>query len=696
MEYTPRMTENRLTAQAAAAAGMVLLKNVQQTLPLQPVGESPLPVAVFGAGQVETALCCREFETYRRVNILDGLCASEQVQPDSLLAQRYRSWKLQEPTAEFPWKELSLQELAQKNAAAIVVVTRTEEDYDPKLHTGEKSLLKAVAGAFSRVVLILNTPGYMEIAPVTELCGAIVYMGIPGQEGGAALAELLTGQRDFRGHLTQSWPLRRADFTQANRAADIYCGYRYFDTFATELLYEFGYGLTYGAAAITAVSVAVEDKELMVTAEVENTGETFPLSQTVQVYGLRPAGQLPQPKQVLLGFARTGLLYPGEAETVTVRFPLASMAGFSEEASAFLLEAGTYELRVGFSSRSAVVAGAVTVPRTQAVRPVLPLDMKKTKNRAAKLPWTYAGEQEERREAAARALRLAGWNMGKKRLKKSRRPQLCRPGEGPVRLEDVKAGRATVQELVAAMPEDQLQKLVLDFGFCPSAVPGALGASADLRQDWGIRPLTIPAGADGLLLTRDLRDPEEDKVVAHQYVTAFPAASLLSCSWDMDLIASVGAAVGREMKEYGVDLWLAPGADLIRGPGQHHVSRCWSEDPLLCGLCTEAMARGVAPYGTAVLRSVSMERQAESSLRVYHELTSLPFAMAAASAGAVMIPAERFNGDLCGEDTAQTETLTQQWGFRGLFLADNERYAGAPDRLRLEQSALPILRLLAK
>ena len=694
MEYTPRMTENRLTAQAAAAAGMVLLKNVNETLPLRPAGTEPLPIAVFGTGQVETALCCREFETYRRVSVLDGLCASELVRPDGLLAHRYRSWKLQEPAEEFPWKTLSMEELAEENAAAVVVLTRTEDSYDPIVHQNEQELLKAVSDAFSRVVLVLNTPGYMEIGSVVPLCGAVVYMGIPGQEGGAALAELLTGEGDFRGHLTQSWPLRRADFTQANRVSDIYCGYRYFDTFDTELLYEFGYGLTYGAAALTAVSMAVDNKELIVTAEVANSGETYPVSQVVQVYGLRPGTQLPQPKQVLQGFCRTGLLYPGETETVTVRFPLTALAGFSEEASAFLLEAGIYEFRVGFSSRSTVVAGAVSVPRTQAVRPVLPLQMKKTAVRPAKLPWTYPGEQQERKAAADHALRLSGWNVEKHPLKKTRKPQLCRPAEQEVRLEDVKAGRATVYELIAALSDQELGSLVQDFGFCPTQVPGALGSSADLRESRGIRPLTVAAGADGLLLTRDLRD-EEDKVVAHQYVTAFPAASLLSCSWDLELITAVGAAVGREMQEYGVDFWLAPGADIIRRPGQHHVSRCWSEDPLLCGLCAKALARGVAPYGTAVLRSVSMEQQAESSLRVYHELTSLPFAMAAAEAGAVLLPSQRFNGSPCGEDTAQTEML-RQWGFGGVFLADNERYAEEPDRLRLEQSALPILKMLVK
>ena len=60
MEYTPRMTDNALAARAAAAGSMVLLRNVQNTLPLERTGGEPLPVAVFGVGQIFTACCTAE------------------------------------------------------------------------------------------------------------------------------------------------------------------------------------------------------------------------------------------------------------------------------------------------------------------------------------------------------------------------------------------------------------------------------------------------------------------------------------------------------------------------------------------------------------------------------------------------------------------------------------------------------------
>ncbi len=696
MEFTPRMKEHRLVAEAAAAGSMVLLKNVCHTLPLCPAGSEKLPVAVFGMGQLETVCCCGEFGTYAKVSVLDGLCASETVVPDGLLTHKYRSWQLKNPGKDFPWRELSMEELAENNAAAIVVLSRTEEAYDTILANEEKDMIAAVAAAFDRVVLVLNTPGYMEIAPVADLCGAIVLMGIAGQEAGTALEQLLTGKALFRGKLNQSWPRRRADIALSNQTADIYCGYRYYDTFGTDLLYDFGHGLTYGAAELTAVSVAVDNSDLVITAEVTNTGETWPVSQVVQVYVSAPQGTMPHPKYRFHGFVRTPVLDPGESKIVTVTIPVGDLASYSEDASGFILQAGFYDVRVGFSARSTVIAGALKVIRDAVVRPVLPMEMPGTENRAVMpMSFTYSGEAEEQAMARSRAIRLSAWNIPKTAVRKSKKPQLCRPAEEPVRLEDVKNGTATLHELVGGMEDHDLRDLVLNFGFCPTSVAGALGGSADLREKYGIPPMTVAAGADGLLLTSDLKN-EEDEVVGHQYCTAFPAASILGCCWDMELISAVGNAIGREMKEFGVDLWLAPGADVIRSPGQRHVSRCWSEDPTMAGLYTLRLARAVGRYGAAVLRTVSMEHKSETTRRAFLDVYAAGFMRAASEAKAVLLPTQWLNGEPAGEDTAQSRMLVEQWKFSGMFLADDERFIREPDRLQLEQAALKILRFALK
>ncbi len=438
--------------------------------------------------------------------------------------------------------------------------------------------------------------------------------------------------------------------------------------------------------------MAVDGANVVVTATVANTGETWPVSQVVQVYASRPEGRQQQPKHVFQGFARTAVLDPGQSQTVTIQFPLSELSTFSEDASAFVLEAGYYEISVGFSARSAMIAGSLRLMREEVVQPVMPMEMPRTQNRPAGLPFTYHGEQEERETVRKHALRLSGWNVPRVKLHRPRTPVACRPADHPVRLEDVKQGTANLYELVGGMDNADLRDLVLNFGVCPATVSGALGASADLKEAYGIPVMNIAAGADGLLLTRDLKDPEEDRIIGRQYCTAFPAASVLGCSWDTELISAVGAAIGREMKEYHVDLWLAPGADVLRSPSQRHASRCWSEDPVVAGLCTAAMARGVEKYGAAVLRSVSMEHKAEASQRAYQELYALPFSIAAASAKAVLLPTQWLNGEPAGEDTAQSSALVHEWKFSGMFLADDERYTTEPDRIQLEQAALKILK----
>ena len=112
----------------------------------------------------------------------------------------------------------------------------------------------------------------------------------------------------------------------------------------------------------------------------------------------------------------------------------------------------------------------------------------------------------------------------------------------------------------------------------------------------------------------------------------------------------------------------------------------------MAGRYAAALSGGVSRWGGAVLRSVSMEYYTDVTLRAYLELYSRSFALAAPTAAAVLIPTERLNGQVSSEDSPLSQLLRQQWKFKGLFLADDERFVREPDRLMLEQAALPILR----
>ena len=243
------------------------------------------------------------------------------------------------------------------------------------------------------------------------------------------------------------------------------------------------------------------------------------------------------------------------------------------------------------------------------------------------------------------------------------------------------------------MDDTSLRKLVCDFGFCPSDVPGALGASAELPR-YGLQPMTIASGVCGLALKKDLE--QDDGTVRHQYTTGFPAPGMLACSFDPDLIFSVGKAIGREMQEYGVAFCLAPGCALQRTPFDAVSQESWSEDPVLTGLCALFFCKGVQTHGAAILRTGTLPRSLDIRLSSLRDIYALPFEIAASACKAALLPDSIVNGEALGEDCDLIRSLIIDWKFSGMFLSDGERYAQEPDRVTLERSALRIVRVLTQ
>ena len=408
MEYTPRINDNALAARAAAAGSMVLLKNVRSTLPLTAERAEPLPIAVFGVGQIYTVCCTEAMQPWRRVCVLDALAASERVKPDGLLAHKYRSWCLEHPAGdELPLSSLSMDELAEHSAAAVAVITRTPEDYRPQLTRQEQDMLRTICAAFPRTVLVLNTPGYMELGEFAQLLPAIVFMGIAGQEGGHALTDLLTGRVMPSGRLAHSWPETLAELDEAAQALDCFNGYRWFDSFDRPVLYPFGYGLGYGKSELVSVSMGLDGCDVVVTAEVLNSGEKYPVQEVVQVYYSNPDSERTGAISCLDCFQKTRPLDPGERQLLTLRFPVTEMAVFRESASAFVLEEGYYDIRVGTSSRSTYIAGSIRLTRSAVVQAIAPMQMPACKDRVRSgAGFTYPEEQEELSAAKAEKERL--------------------------------------------------------------------------------------------------------------------------------------------------------------------------------------------------------------------------------------------------------------------------------------------------
>ena len=692
MDITLRMSDHALTARAAAAAGIVLLQNKDRTLPLLPQEDgAPLPVAVFGIKQLQTPAFDKAMTPWRSIGVLDGLAASETVRPDALLARKYRTWAVEHPEGgEMPLTNLDFGALRHDCAAAVVVIGRTPERYALQLTEEETAMLTRVTSVFDRTVLVLAAPGFIELNEAALSCGATVFLGLAGQEAGGALADVLTAKVMPSGHLAFSWPERAEAFSDACTIADQFTGYRYFDSFGVPVRYPFGHGLSYGTVTFGSVSAGLDGCDVTVSAELVNTGEAFAASELVQVYVTRPEGDLTRPVSFLKCFRKSRLLAPGESQTVALRFPITELAVYRESAHAFVLDAGYYDIRIGTSSRACYLAGSVRLTRSAVVQAAEPLTMPAVsdRKRPENVCFQFPEDLAEIEQAHKHAIRFSDRDLPRRSRRKGREFTGCRPDGEHHTLADVREGRCSVFHLVADMDTENLERLVCGFGREAASVPGALGASAAIER-YGIPAVQIAGGAQGLRLLRDIPDEETGETVRRQCATVFPAPAQLACSFDPETVRAVGRAVGLEMAEFGVQLWLGPDTGVMRAPQEARFAEKWSEDPTVCGVMTAALAEGAWPYGTAALHAQSLPETVSVSQSALRDVYGRSFELAAGSCRAARLP----DCIISGQQLTENSPLLRAWlldcGYGGMLWGDE---GPASDRIGLEKAAIRILK----
>lgn len=161
MEYTPRMLDAALTARSAAAAGMVLLKNVQNALPLTAEDGEALPGSPCSAPARSSRPAVRQQWTRgaRSLCWTDFARATPSSRTVCSATSTARGRWSTRAGGEYPLGSLSMEELAGCNRAAIVVIAARPEQTDCTLTDSETQMLRSVTTAFDRTILVLATPG---------------------------------------------------------------------------------------------------------------------------------------------------------------------------------------------------------------------------------------------------------------------------------------------------------------------------------------------------------------------------------------------------------------------------------------------------------------------------------------------------------------------------------------------------------
>lgn len=653
-----------------------------------------------------------------------------------------------------------------------------------ELDQNEIDLLTAVTdGTFKRVVVVFNTPSSFEAtflkdsayAAFADKIDAAVWIGFTGSNGITALGEILNGDVNPSGRLVDTWA---ADFTKnpsfvnfgtgclpdttdkydgdmyysVDYEEGIYVGYRYYETrgetdgedwYNANVVYPFGYGLSYTTFDWTVGDTSASEIELGTTitvpVTVKNTGSVAG-KDVVQLYASAPytLGGIEKAHKVLVGFAKTKLLQPGESETVTVSFDPYSAASYdyrdanSNGFSGYELEAGEYTLYISRNAHESEKAIALNLAADVQIG-TDPTTDSEVVNRYTDSE-NFLDSDWQLDTMLSRADWEGTWptpqtaqqHAGTDRLyEEIRSEEHNNPtdfdseeypwfGEEPtLTLRDLlPSAEAEGYEPVVSYDDERWEELMMG---CDEEEMIALinnGAYHTLAMESVGLPATIHGdGPSGFTCFMS----KEQVNGTCQYVSE----PVMASTWNINLMTELGEAIGEEGtigdKATGqpYSSIYAPGVNIHRSPFGGRCSEYFSEDPFISGMMGAAEVQGIQSRGVlpTVKHFVANEQETHRSIggdlswlseQALREIYLKPFeyTVKLGETRSIMTSFNRIGTRWTGGDyRLLTEILRSEWGFNGLVICDFNTipqymiprmmfYAGGSLDLATQQSAM--------
>ena len=581
----------------------------------------------------------------------------------------------------------------------------------------EEQQLKEVTAAYEKVIVVLNVGGVIDLGFMDRYpIAALVLLSQPGMEGGNALADVLTGKVTPSGHLSETWAMRYEDYPCADTFSHmdgniveekyregIYVGYRWFDAFEIKPRYPYGYGKSYTNFSVLSPCIRLTDNAIEASFTVTNTGDV-PGKEVVFLFAACPDGLRRKERKRLIAFAKTPLLQPGETVTLTLKAGYEFLASYHAGKSAWYLDKGEYRLLFGSNAENVnplatlTLADIVWGEKQHRICPLLDALSEFQPKSEADARW------------AEKLNNMFSANLPVVPMDKEAQKALdvySKPANMPAPTDPL-IEKLTLEEkarLCCGTPGRSHASFIGDAGL---HVPGSAAETTYVLEKYGI-PISILAdGPAGVRLNQRYEtNPENGRIYIpnryeglenrifkkefyhegaeehFQFCTAIPVGMLLAQTFDHEALEEIGGVIAREMEEFGITWWLAPGMNIKRNPLCGRNFEYYSEDPVHSGLIAAALTRGVqsTPGAAVTIKHYACNNQednrrgvssivSERALREIY-LKGFEIAIRQAQPHAIMTSYNKVNGvhtansyDLC------TVATRDEWGFRGIIMTD--------------------------
>jgi beta-glucosidase len=486
------------------------------------------------------------------------------------------------------------------------------------LSDSEIDTYNSIIKYFDKVVIILNVGSVIELNDIEKNEKTTILISwLPGMEAGNAIADVLVGDVNPSGHLTDTWAKTINDYPTTSTFLEspmyvkykegLFVGYRYFEEDEEKqkkVIFPFGHGLSYTTFKLeNNCEFNKEQKIFTITSKVTNTGEKSG-KQVVQVYVKKPQNEkFVKVQRELIAFNKTKELEPGESQTLTLKFDLYYLASYDDTGvtgnkACYVLEEGDYLIYVGNSVSDTRNENSLLYTHKQDKLIVtqklnnrlVPHDPDvanaNTKPDFRKLFFDNKKNNNNKEIVNDEKIILKQENeiQINENEEKNQYSNLPTDVFNEINFKSVLEKKHKMEELVDLLSNEELA--FLSYGK-PGTIRHGTGIIGGFYNSGPTAKYNIPYGDtnDG---PAGLRQSEISMAS-----TAWPCSTALASSFDLDLIKKVGEETGKEARKLGCSFWLAPGMNIHRSPLCGRNFEYYSEDPFLTGKMASAITKGL-------------------------------------------------------------------------------------------------------